>query len=60
MPVGISFRSNGLNVTASLRFARKSIPAALGVEYCGKSLLDLFIILTVTLSIIIAFLIVEY
>lgn len=53
IPVGTNALSRGLRVMGSDRFARKSIPAEDVVLYEGRGLDDLFMILTVTLSIII-------
>lgn len=45
-PVGISFRSIGFNVTASVKSARKSIPEEPFVAYSGKGLLEVFTMFT--------------
>ena len=52
IPVGINARSNGLRVIGSDRLARKSMPAEDGVLYEGRGFDDLFIILTLTVSIL--------
>ena len=54
MPVGTNALSRGLSVIGSARLARRSIPADEGVLYDGSGFDDLFMIFTITLSIIIS------